>query len=83
MKRTDKRDYLKNEEDPKNDDDPKKEDDYDKMFIRHLHSLKILPHPTSKKVSIQLTKMSGSSSFCTQMLINLYLFWLELISQKF
>ena len=26
-------------------------------------------HPTSKKVSIQLTKIAGSSSLCTQMLI--------------
>ena len=39
MKRTHKNDDLTNQEDHKNEDDPKKEDDYDKMFIRHLHSL--------------------------------------------
>ena len=44
-------------------------------------------HPTSKKVNVQPTKIAGSSSLCTHMLIILFPVWAgikrEIWSQKF
>ena len=39
-------------------------------------------HPTSKKVSIQLTKIAGSLSICTQMLIILFPVWAGIKKEK-
>ena len=39
-------------------------------------------HPTSKKVSIQLTKIAGSLSLCTQMLVTLFPDWAGIKKEK-
>ena len=39
-------------------------------------------HPTSKKVSIHLTKIAGSLSLCTQMWIILFPVWAEIKKEK-
>ena len=39
-------------------------------------------NPASKKVSIQLTKIAGSLSLCTQMLIILFPVWAGIKKEK-
>ena len=39
-------------------------------------------HPTSMKVTVQLTNISGCQSLYTQMVIILFLLWLDLKNEK-